>query len=139
MDLRERGSSPPSFSASDVERFLNLSPTTAGDEIQSAPNQGQPAEAPPQADLNPDQASSSSKLTISEKKHREIEGMRNLIVGNLQKYLQSYGDQIREEFPGARNEIGTSPFIDNFIKEFLRGYIPEDVNFHLTQLRDVHN
>ena len=65
--------SPPNFTISEVERFFNVPPTPSGsgDDIQSAPNQGQPAEAPPQGGQNSDHASS-SELRLRDELINEI-------------------------------------------------------------------
>ena len=65
-------------------------------------------------------SSSSSNSNKREKKRKDFfEKTRSMVLQKLLEYLERNGPRIKEEFPGATDEVEKSPFLGKLLREVL--------------------
>ena len=79
-------------------------------------------------------SSSSSDSNKREKNRKEFfEKTRFMVLQKLEEYIERNGPRIKEEFPGATDEIEKSPFLGKLLREVL-----SDVGLQDSLLPDQH-
>ena len=67
-------------------------------------------------------SSSSSSSNKREKKRKDfLEEIRSMVLQKLLEYLERNGPRLKDDFPGATDEIEKDPFLQKLLREVLSG------------------